>query len=187
MSRRPAAIPAFLLCCALCCIAPGLLTDAVAAPANPNKDLDQQRTRFREAHDLAERGDERWKVRAEGLSDEYPLYPYLEQAAFLHDLPHAEREALVAFLERHGDAPFARTLRRQYLKLLARDARWPEFLALYAHEDDLGLRCAEVAALSAQNASDPVLPERARAILSAGKTLPWSAPASRRTHARPAC
>ena len=218
MSRRPAAIPAFLLYCAACCFAPGSLPDAAAAAAtskatskattkattkatskatskattktttkattkattntptqattNPGKDLDQQRTRFREAHDLAERGDERWRVRAEGLSDEYPLYPYLEQAAFLHDLPHAEREALVAFLERHGDAPFARTLRRSYLKLLARDARWPEFLALYAHEDDLGLRCAEVAALSAQNAADPVLPERARAILSAGKPLP---------------
>jgi soluble lytic murein transglycosylase len=183
MFRRFAAIPAFFKHAVLVCLAAGAFGGGAgaAAPQKGEKDIDQQRTRFREAYTLAERGpDDRWRARAEGL-EPYPLYPYLEQAAFLRDLAHVDRDALAAFLERHGDAPFARTLRRAALKQLASDARWTEFLSLYQHDEDLALRCAEVAARSAQNASDPELPERMRGILSVGKPLPPECDATERS------
>jgi soluble lytic murein transglycosylase len=173
---------------ALCAVAPAAHAAArkkpatskqQAAPKQPTASktpsgskLDQLRTRFREAYALAERGPgDRWRARADGLED-YPLYPYLEQAALERDLNHADAAELRAFLARYPDTPFGTTLRRAYLKQLARDSHWSEFLALYVNDDDPELRCDEVAARSSQDPADTALPEKVRGLLLSGRHLP---------------
>jgi len=172
--RLPARTPRILRALVL-----ALLPALVALPAHADADAD--RARFLDAHALAEHGpDERWKARAIGL-EAYTLFPYLEHAAFKRNLAHADTDKLRAFLDRHAGAPFAEDLRRDYLEVLGAGARHSEFLALYRNDGDVELRCREIAARAALDASDAQLPGRVRELLLAGKRLPASCAVAEQT------
>jgi len=77
-----------------------------------------------------------------------PLYPYVVGARLRAEMtgPAANAtldERVDAFLERHGDEPVGRWVRRPWLSQLARRADWDAFLRAYAQADDPGqaLRC----------------------------------------------
>ncbi len=79
----------------------------------------------------------------------YPLYPYLEAARLQRRFadPAAAAE-IEAFLQRHGDQPVARSLRRSWLMELALRRQWSAFLAAYRPEldDTLAARCGSFSA-----------------------------------------
>jgi len=102
----------------------------VAATAHAAPSLTEQRVAFRQAWAVAQQGGDGWRSWAKGLAD-YPLYPYLEEAALEHDVDTLGRAAVADFLQRHPDLPPAADLRRAWLRSQARQQHWDDFLALY--------------------------------------------------------
>ncbi|HET6907052.1 MAG TPA: transglycosylase SLT domain-containing protein [Rhodanobacteraceae bacterium] len=91
--------------------------------------LQQQRDAFRAAYTAAYNGQD-WRPLAQGLEN-YPLYPYLEAAALEHDLAHADRAQVAAYLARYPDLIPAQDLRRDELTLLAKQQDWNGFVSFY--------------------------------------------------------
>ncbi|MEI7035478.1 transglycosylase SLT domain-containing protein [Fulvimonas yonginensis] len=92
--------------------------------------LAEQRTAFRQAWAVAQQGGDGWRSWAKGLAD-YPLYPYLEEAALEHDVATLDRATVADYLRRYPDLLPAADLRRAWLLEQARRQRWDDFLALY--------------------------------------------------------
>ena len=97
-------------------------------------DRSHQREQFRQAMDAARQG-RAWKAYAADLGD-YPLLPWLEQAALLRRLDQLDTAAVQDFGERWPDSLAASDLRGAFLRELARRQQWRDFLALYRAERD---------------------------------------------------
>jgi len=79
----------------------------------------------------------------------YPLYPYLQAARLQLRLEDpAAAGAIEAFLQQHGSAPVARSLRRSWLMVLAQRKAWEPYLAAYREDvdDSIAARCSALAA-----------------------------------------
>src|SRR5690606_30703072 len=86
--------------------------------------------------------------------------------------PQAPDSAIAAFLGRDGDAPWTRSLRSAWLKKLAEQRRWPEFLAYYVEaRADTSLRCHAIVA-SIETGPTPELVGPALALYRTGSALP---------------
>lgn len=92
----------------------------------------------------------------------YPLYPYLQAARLQRRFgdSDAARE-IEAFLERHGDEPVARSLRRSWLMELALHRRWQPYLAAYRPDvdDTVAARCNYLTARLALGRTDDLADE----------------------------
>jgi soluble lytic murein transglycosylase len=121
----------------------------LAAAAHAAPSLTEQREAFKQAWAVAQQGGDGWRSWAKGLTD-YPLYPYLEEAALAHDVDTLDRATVADFLKRHPDLLPAADLRRAWLRSQARQQHWDDFLALY--QPGLGdtLACDALAAKLAQ-------------------------------------
>src|SRR5690242_1128223 len=102
----------------------------VAATAHAAPSLAEQRVAFKQAWAVAQQGGDGWRSWATKLTD-YPLYPYLEEAALEHDVDTLDRATVAGFLDRYPDLLPAADLRRAWLRSQARQRRWDDFLALY--------------------------------------------------------
>jgi soluble lytic murein transglycosylase len=103
-----------------------LLTASVAAGAT-----DAQRSAFLNAEQALRDGDrERFVSLAERLGD-YPLHPYLALADLLGRLDSAEPAEIDAFLARYPGTGPGEHLRLRWLKRLAREGRWQEYVDAY--------------------------------------------------------
>ncbi|UGB45840.1 transglycosylase SLT domain-containing protein [Frateuria edaphi] len=102
----------------------------LAATAHATPSLAEQRIAFRQAWAVAQQGGDGWRSWAKGLTD-YPLYPYLEEAALEHDVDTLDRATVAGFLDRYPDLLPAADLRRAWLRSQARAQHWDDFLALY--------------------------------------------------------
>src|SRR5579883_993248 len=145
-SHTPRAIsrPSFRITCAALFAMCGLAF--AQEPAN----LQQQREQFRAAYTAAYNG-QNWRALARGL-ESYPLYPYLEAAALEHDLAHADRTQVQAYLVRYPDLIPADDLRRDELQLLAQQRDWNGFLSFYKPGLGDALTCDALQAQLAQGA-----------------------------------
>lgn len=107
---------------------------------------------------------------AAGLED-YPLYPYFRYEDLrrrLHRLPEAD---VAHFLTAYGDSYLGARLRKEWLRQLARRARWESFLRFYAPQDDTKLRCQQVIARIRTGVLDGVLAD-ARELWLVGRSQP---------------
>jgi len=104
----------------------------------------------------------------------YPLYPYIEAARLERRLedPAAAPE-IQAFLDRYGDQPVARPIRRQWLMTLALRRQWDDYLAVYRPDvnDSIAARCNAYAARIALGRTDG-LADEVNEQWSAPKSLP---------------
>jgi len=131
-----------------------LLVAACAGPAPPvaaAADLAAQRDDFVAAERALRAGAwARFEALAEGLRD-YPLHPYLEQAALERRLHAGGSRALAGavedFLQRAGHTVPGRRLLRTWLARLAREQRWQAFLEAWRPLDDTVLQCQHARAL----------------------------------------
>ena len=96
----------------------------------------------------------------------YPLYPYLEAARLVRALEAAAGpntaadDASRAFLDKHGDAPVTRAVRRARLDSFARRKLWDAFLAEADRgADDPALRCLTLQARIALDDIEDIAPE----------------------------
>jgi soluble lytic murein transglycosylase len=107
----------------------------------------------------------------------YLIYPYLQAARLRAQLklaPAPPDEAIAAFLDTHGDAPWTRDLRKAWLGDLADRAIWPRFLAYYLEpRADASLRCHRLNAMIGST-PDIQLRESALAVWRTGAELPES-------------
>lgn len=103
----------------------GLASMAHAVPSRA-----EQRVAFKQAWAVAQQGGDGWRSWAKGLAD-YPLYPYLEEAALEHDVDTLDRATVADFLKRYPDSLPAADLRRAWLRSRARQHDWANLLALY--------------------------------------------------------
>lgn len=113
----------------------------------------------------------------------YPLYPWLEAERLRYRLGRTPGGDVVgdvqpidadvaAFLTRDGDAPWTRELRSAWLKRLATQRRWPEFLGFYLEpRADVSLRCHAMVA-SIETGPSPALAAPALGIWRTGSELP---------------
>ncbi len=124
-----------------------LMSTCVGAFAQAS-DLQQQRDAFRAAYTAAYEGQD-WRTLARGL-ESYPLYPYLEAAALEHDIAHADREQVRAYLARYPDLIPADDLRRHELQWLAQQRDWNGFLSFYKPGLGNALNCDALQAQLAQ-------------------------------------
>jgi hypothetical protein len=145
-------LPRFLLL-ATCGWLVALGAAASDAPDDPNVEL---RREFVAAHAAAEAGRPPPEDGDSEALRAYVLYPYVEAArlrAALRSGPSgsiatATDSAARAFLERHGVAPYTRSLRYALLIRLAEARRWGDFLEVYAtaSNPDQLLRCRAIEA-----------------------------------------
>ena len=80
---------------------------------------------------------------------EYPLYPYVLAARLQRRLADpAAVPDVQAFLERYGDQPVSRSLRREFLMALALRKQWDAYLTAYRPDvdDTIAARCNAFAA-----------------------------------------
>ncbi|HET9835227.1 MAG TPA: lytic murein transglycosylase, partial [Rhodanobacteraceae bacterium] len=124
-----------------------LLFVPLLAHAQPST-LQHQREAFRAAYAAASGGQD-WRTLAKGLED-YPLFPYLEAAALEHDLAHADRAQIAAYLARYPDLIPAQDLRRAELTELAKQQDWNGFLSFYQPGLGNALTCDALEAKLAQ-------------------------------------
>jgi len=151
---------------------------SVLLPAAIAADLTQQRQDFREAKEARSRGDLLTFKRL--LSDlvDYPLYGYLIYDDLkARNTPDGETQT---FLARYADLPVAVTLRNAWLKRLAEEERWSDFLANYRETQETALRCLYARArFTGPTASEEKTPsppqswkEEVRALWLVGKSQP---------------
>ncbi|HEX9803436.1 MAG TPA: transglycosylase SLT domain-containing protein [Gammaproteobacteria bacterium] len=101
----------------------------------------QERARFLAAKAAMERGDGvAFMSLAAGLK-EYPLYPYLLYWHLRENLAEQSTATMRAFLDGNADTPIAPLLRAEWLRHLAAQARWQEYLDFYRHSRSAELRC----------------------------------------------
>jgi soluble lytic murein transglycosylase len=106
----------------------------------------------------------------------YPLYPYLQAVRLENRLADPAAAAEIgAFLQQHGSAPYARTLRGTWLMTLAQRRDWEPYLAAYREDVDstVAARCNALAARVALGRTDGLAEAVTRAYLS-----PKSVPAA---------
>ncbi len=108
---------------------------------------DEARRQFIQAYALASLGPTDGAATDSDALRTYPLYPYLEAARIRATLQKGQgvveaEIAAEAFLERYGNEPVTRDLRRDLLTELAGRKQWPAFLKNYRDDNaDVTVRC----------------------------------------------
>jgi soluble lytic murein transglycosylase len=148
-----------------------LLLAGLAAGAAGAEPTAAQRRDFVAALEAARSGPPgRWQELARGLEG-YPLTPWLEHHALARDLERADAARVEAFIEREAGTLAGERLRTLWLRRQAAHGHWRRFLAAWAPQDDLALRCRHVEARAATGAVEGLVAE-ARALWLRGSSLP---------------
>lgn len=99
------------------------------------------RTQFQAAHKLAKAGLP-WRTVAPELAS-YPLLPYLEHAELMRT-PRPASDAIVAFIDRHGDQPLTRPLRSTLIARRVQAKDWAGVQALDVPSLSFSDRCHQL-------------------------------------------
>ena len=118
--------------------------------------VDHQREQFALAMEDLEHGREAAFLRREQLLKGYPLDGYLRYAWLIEHLSASPDTELSAFLRRYADWPISSRLRSAWLKQLAGQQRWSQFLKVYTGRQPVALQCAKASAELAMSGSKPM-------------------------------
>lgn len=153
----------FLPALLLIALVPFLLAGECVDPAD--------RASFLAAEEALEQGEhESFEALAQGLKD-YPLYPYLLFQRLARNLNGADPEDIGAFLTDHADTPLADRLRRSWLKRLATQRRWQEYVSFYVPDDSVLRRCQYLQGLLQTGRRDEAV-DQVEPLWLTGKSLP---------------
>ncbi len=136
-------------------------------------DLHQQRQQFLEARQaLTTQSDDAY-LRQEAALRDYVLYPYLRSAYLRARLDSVADGDIQEFLEQFPDTPISARLRSAWLHKLARERRWPAFLAAdTGASSEASLRCYGVQARLASGERGDALLRDAEALWLVGHSQP---------------
>ncbi|MFO7592442.1 MAG: transglycosylase SLT domain-containing protein [Pseudomonadota bacterium] len=111
------------------------------AESDASSSLQQQRERFLVAREALAAGEsKRFAENTASLKD-FPLYPYLVYWNLLDNLSEQENATVRAFIDKQSDTPLASRLRVAWLRHLAAEERWHDYLAFYRGSNSAELRC----------------------------------------------
>ncbi len=123
----------------VCLLASGY---SVAASAG----TEWQRDNYKDAVTALKRGKlEKFQQISSGLTD-YSLYPYLRYKFISKRLSRVQPIEVEHFFKNYSDLPDANKLRKRWLKFLASQKRWQEFLNYYTLQSDPQLQCLQLQA-----------------------------------------
>lgn len=154
-------IPSFLALC--------LLAGASLAQDRP-PDLSGERRAVLEAFRLAELG--QLDVAGRARVAKHPLLPWIDATQLRRQLAGTPANEVRAALHRHDGTAAADWLREAWLRELAKQSRWADFLADYRDQSATDLRCAHLAARLATGATDAAWIVDGRALWLSAETLP---------------
>nr|WP_136250561.1 transglycosylase SLT domain-containing protein [Ningiella ruwaisensis] len=120
-----------------------ILDDPVIGPLLKIDDAkrEQQRATFLRAERSVWSMDNKDLLEAVRELDDYPLVPYLIEKKLRHRMSLDDEDAIREFLNQYGDAPFARSLRREWLEYLIKRNRRSLFIEFYKHTSNAKLQC----------------------------------------------
>lgn len=104
---------------------------SMATIHQPGVALENQRTSYKEALILLQKGQRKSFENKIAHLKTYPLYPYLEYAETLRYISQYDNKDIQAFITQHQDSPLAERLHRHWLQTLARHKKWKEYLQAY--------------------------------------------------------
>lgn len=136
-----------------------LLFAVLASTALATPDYTRQRELFRVADAALAAGERSALTIARTTLRNYPLYPYLlhhDLHQRLDEFPAAE---VRAFIRDYADLPLAERLHSQWLRHLAHNQRWDDFLDDYQPRDNVTLDCLQRQALLSQGQISAALAE----------------------------
>lgn len=108
--------------------------------------LNLQRWQFEQALDALQAKDlDRFQALSIDLQD-YPLYYYLQYQYLQPRLKKVAPAEIKAFLTQYGDSHFGESLRRKWLKQLAKAGNWATFVSFYTPQKSTSLQCDYVQA-----------------------------------------
>lgn len=135
--------------------------------------LDEQRRLFLQAEDALRKGQRQTYLNLLPRLDGYPLIPYLIANDLERRLGPGSTTEIRAFLRSYGDSPATDSLRREWLRELARQGRWSDFLDDYAPQRNENLQCLYGQALLGTGRIEPAM-EHAREMWLSGTSRPKS-------------
>jgi soluble lytic murein transglycosylase len=103
------------------------------------RDWQRERRDFVLAEHAVERGDAAAYQTLADTLNEYPLYPYLQYQWLKEDL--AQTDKIRAFLTAYKDSRYAPLLRAKWLKSMAEQSQWREYIDNYQADGDVALEC----------------------------------------------
>ncbi len=138
-----------------------------------NPSLEAQRQLFLTAQNALENQDiEGFQASLQKLGD-YPLSYYLHYQYLAPRLHMVGTQPLKDFFRAYPNAPLSNSLRYDWLKHLAREARWEQFISDYSPQlKNPDLHCHYVAARLQRGDNDKTLQEEARQLWLNGRSQP---------------
>ena len=103
--------------------------------------VEEQRRLFLQAEEALLKGQRHAYLSLLPRLDGYPLTPYLAATDLERRLGSGSTAEVRAFLKAYGDIPASDSLRRKWLRELAKQARWADFLQDYTPQTNEDLLC----------------------------------------------
>jgi soluble lytic murein transglycosylase len=113
----------------------------VAAKTNGSVELQNQRQLFQEALQALNKGQTSRFTKLYGQLQDYPLHSYLRYRQLGKQLGSSSNQEIHDFLTQNDDAAYARSLRKQWLRLLARRGQWQTYVQEYRPGRSTTLHC----------------------------------------------
>ncbi|SMP73236.1 soluble lytic murein transglycosylase [Desulfonatronum zhilinae] len=135
--------------------------------------VEEQRRLFLQAEEALRKGQRQTYLGLLPRLDGYPLTPYLTATDLERRLGSGSTAEVRAFLKAYGDIPAADSLRRKWLRELAKQARWADFLQDYTPQTNEDLLCLYGQALLGAGKTGPAM-EHAREMWLSGTSRPKS-------------
>ncbi|MEH6577894.1 MAG: transglycosylase SLT domain-containing protein [Amphritea sp.] len=113
--------------CALCILA----IPSLQASSGEKPNLAQQRALYKQAKVQLQAGQINKFYASKARLTGYPLYPYLERLDLEYQMAQIKQHHINLYTERYADLPTARQLQFGWLKFLAKQRRWKDYLKAY--------------------------------------------------------
>lgn len=134
-------------------------------------DRDQERERFREGWQAAQRGDQAGIVQAVAALPDYPLTPYLQFELLRQRIDQVPLAVMTQFLARYRDWSFHSQLKRTWLRSLGERGDFDRLLAHAGDHSDATVRC-HVARAKIHRGDTDGLESRVRDLWLVGRSRP---------------
>ena len=135
--------------------------------------VEEQRRLFLQAEEALRKGQRQTYLNLLPRLDGYPLTPYLAAMDLERRLGSGSTVEVRAFLKAYGDIPASDSLRRKWLRELAKQARWADFLQDYTPQTNEDLLCLYGQALLGTGKTGPAM-EHAGEMWLSGTSRPKS-------------
>lgn len=106
-----------------------------------NQQLVKARADYQNALTYLNKGQKKSYLRHKKKLEYYPLYPYLLYYEYRRYISNTPKEKIVDFLSLYDDLPISFRLRRHWLRTMARQGRWQDYIEHFQPTSSAQLNC----------------------------------------------